>query len=341
MPEQALPSPDRIQQMLIGFWVSRTLFTGVELGIFDELSKGPASAEVLAYRMRLHPRALERLLNALVALGLLRRDNGRYANTLEADTYLVKGRPTYLGGPVEHMARLHWRLWEYLPDAIRENTPRVKQVFGPSFDLFQALAADPQRLRAFVQGITLTLPTAQEIVQAYDFTPHHLLLDVGGGSGALCIAAVQRYPHLRAIVLEQPLVAAVARENLEAHGVAGRVTVVEGDFFRKETMPSGADVVALGWVLHDLTPSQARQVLRNCYDVLAPGGAILVCEKVLDEGRTGPLLTALLNLHDLVSTGGEEHTASEYQQWLEEAGFTDCTVRILHGPRDLIVGWKR
>lgn len=341
MTERSLPSPDRVQQMLLGFWVSRTLFTGVELGVFDELSKGPASAEVLAYRIRLHPRALERLLNALVALGLLRQENGRYANTLEAETYLVKDRPTYLGGPVEHMARLHWRLWEYLPDAIRENAPRVKQVFGPSFDLFQALAADPQRLRAFVQGITLTLPTAQEIVEAYDFSPHRLLLDVGGGSGALCIAAVQRYPRLRAIVLEQPLVAAVARENIEAHGVADRVSVVEGDFFRKETIPTGADVVALGWVLHDLSPQQARHVLRNCYDVLQPGGAILVCEKLLEEHRTGPLLTVLLNLHDLVATGGEEHTASEYQQWLAEAGFTDFSVHILHGPRDLIVGWKR
>jgi len=335
------PPPDRIQQMFLGFWISRTIFAGVEVGVFDELAKGPASAEVLAYRLRLHPRALERLLNALVALGLLTLGNGRYANTPEADAYLVKDRPTYLGGAVEHMARLHWRLWEHLPDAIRENSPRMKQVFGPTFDLFQALAADPQRLRAFVQGITLTLPTAMEIVEAYDFSRHRLLLDVGGGSGVLCVAAVQRYPHLRAIVLEQPLVAAVARETVETHGVADRVSVVEGDFFRKETMPTGADVLALGWVLHDLSPQEALHVLRNCYAVLAPGGAILVCEKVLNEDRTGPLFPALLNLHDLITTGGEERTAKEYQGWLEEAGFSDCSVHTLRGPRDIIVAWKR
>ena len=79
--------PDRIQEMMTGFWVSKVLFTGVELGIFDELANGPASAEVLAYRLRVHPEALGRLLNALVAMELLQHDVGRYRNTPEARSW--------------------------------------------------------------------------------------------------------------------------------------------------------------------------------------------------------------------------------------------------------------
>ncbi|SVB10957.1 uncharacterized protein METZ01_LOCUS163811, partial [marine metagenome] len=71
-------APTHIQEMLTGFWVSKALFTGVELGLFDELAKGPASAEVLAYRLRLHPGALERLMNALVALELITKEDGRF-----------------------------------------------------------------------------------------------------------------------------------------------------------------------------------------------------------------------------------------------------------------------
>ena len=340
MPD--LPSPDRIQEMMTAFWASKALFTGVELGLFDELSRGPASAEVLAYRLRLNHRALERLLNALAALGLLAKENNRYRNTPEADAYLVKDKPTYLGGQVEHLSHLHWRLWQFLPDAIRENSPRVRQVFGLGFDLFQAITQDPQYLRAFLQGQhSLTMHAAQEIVEAFDFSPYKTLMDVGGGSGALCIAAVQKYPRLKAILLELPAVSPLAQEFITQHGVADRVRVVGGDFFRKETLPAEADVIALGWVLHDWPAPKAVQILRNCHDVLQPGGALLVCEKLLEEAKTGPVYTALMNLHLLVSTGGEEHTASEYRQWMEAAGFHGVQAKGLQGNRDLLVGYKR
>jgi hypothetical protein len=125
---------------------------------------------VLAYRLKINPRALERLMNALVALGLLNKKGTRFSNTPEADAYLVESKPTYLGGQVEHLANLHWRLWQYLPDAIREGTPRLKQALGPGFDAFEAIYQDPQALRGFIQGMhSLTMPAAQEIADAFEF----------------------------------------------------------------------------------------------------------------------------------------------------------------------------
>lgn len=277
-----------------------------------------------------------------MALGLLKKDGSRYSNSPEAEAFLVKDKATYLGGQVEHLANLHWRLWQHLPDAIRENSPRLRQAFGLGFDLFHAIAQDPQQLRAFLQGMhTLTMPAAQEIVDAFDFTPYRCLMDVGGGSGALSIAAVQKYPHLTGIVVELPTVCPISQEYVQQNGVAGRVRVQPGDFFKKETLPQESDVIALGWVLHDWPPARAQAILRNCYEALLPGGAILVCEKLLEEEKTGPLFTALMDLHMLVSTGGEEHTASEYRAWMEQAGFQDVQFKHLRGNRDLAIGYKR
>ena len=333
--------PERIQEMMTGFWISKALFTGVELGLFDELAKGPASAEVLAYRLRLHPGALGRFLNALVAMQLLAHEGGRYRNRPEAQAYLVRGQPTYLGGQVEHLSQLHWRLWQYLPDAVRENSPRVQQVFGPVFNMLEAVSADPQRLRTFIQGMhNLSVPAAREIVEAFDLSPYQCFMDVGGGSGALAIAAVQKHANLRAIIFELPAVCPIAEEYIRQHGVADRVRAHPGDFFQPETLPTEADVIALEWVLRDWPAEEGRTILRNCYSALRPGGAVLVCEKLLEEDRTGPLLTTLMDLHVMVSTGGQEHTEAEYRGWMEAAGFQDIDVRALKGNRDLVIGRK-
>lgn len=334
-------SPDRIQGMLAGFRMSKTLFTGVELGLFDELAKGQASAEVLAYRLRLHPAALERLLNALVAMGMLEREASRYRNTAEADAFLVRDRPSYVGGQVEHLGQLHWRLWQHLADAVRENSPRVKQVFGPGFDMLETVYSEPQQIRSFVQGMhNLTVAAAEEIAGAFDLSGYECLMDVGGGSGALAIAAARRYPHLRGIIFELPAVCAVAQEYLEQYGVAERVRTHAGDFFRPDSLPTEADVIALGWVLHDWPADRCRTILRNCHQALRPGGAVLLCEKLLDESRAGPLQATLMDLHSLVSTGGQERPASVYRAMLEGAGFGGVEVRTLQGNRDLVVGRK-
>ena len=123
--------------------------------------------------------------------------------------------------------------------------------------------------------------------------------------------------------------------------MADRIRVNPGDFFQQETLPDEADVIALGWVLRDWPDTESRAILRNCYAALRPGGAILVCEKLLDNGRTGPLLTTLMDLHVLVSTGGQERTAQEYRGWMESAGFQDVAVRLLNGNRDMLIGYKR
>lgn len=339
--EDKLDGLERLQGLMTGFWVSKALFTGVELGVFDELAKGPASAEVLGYRLRLNPNALERLMNALVALELLSKSEGRYVNTEETESYLVRGNPSYLGGQVEHLSQLHWRLWQFLPDAIRENSPRVQQVFGSVFPILEAVSADPQRLRAFVQGIhNLSVPAAEEIVNAFDFSTCKRLIDVGGGFGALAIAAATKWPSLECVVFELPGVCAIAQEHIRQYSVSDRIEVQPGDFFEKNTIPTDADVIVLGWVLRDWPSHESQLILKNCYHALKPGGVVLVCEKLLDENRTGPLQTTLMDLQALVSTGGQERTWKEYQNWMEMAGFKDINVQILIGNRDIIVGRK-
>jgi cyclopropane fatty-acyl-phospholipid synthase-like methyltransferase len=207
--------------------------------------------------------------------------------------------------------------------------------------MLESVYAEPQRLRGFVQGMhNLTVADAQEIVDAFDFSPFNTLLEVGGTSGALVIAALKKHPKLKGIVFEQPAVCAIADDYLKQYGVDDRAKTHPGDFFQRGSLPLEADVITLGWILHDWPEEQCKTILQHCFEVLQPGGTIVVCEKLLNESGTGPLLTTLMDLHALVSTGGQERSAAVYQQWLEEAGFTGTDVRLLEGNRDLVIARK-
>src|SRR5204862_2373698 len=98
-----------------------------------------------------------------------------------------------------------------------------------------------------------------------------VLLDVGGGTGIYAIACVQRNPNLRAVVWDRPEVLKVAREMVEAYGVADRVDLVPGDMFA-DPVPSGADVILLSNILHDWEVPEGRTLLRRCWGALPTGG---------------------------------------------------------------------
>jgi hypothetical protein len=108
-----------------------------------------------------------------------------------------------------------------------------------------------------------------------------------------------------------------------------------------DPLPTGADLIVLGWILHDWDDAHCVQLLRRCYEALPTNGAVLLLEMTLDDDKTGPLPTALMSLNMLVATvGGKERSGVEYQQLLAQAGFSRSEVHKLHAPRDYIVGYK-
>ena len=91
-------------QLGFGYWGSKTLLSAMELGLFTELAKAPLALEDVRARLDLHERSARDFLDALVALGMLQREQGRYANTPATDLYLDRAKPTYMGGMLEMMS---------------------------------------------------------------------------------------------------------------------------------------------------------------------------------------------------------------------------------------------
>jgi SAM-dependent methyltransferase len=326
---EAEPAPEEIRQLLMAYVGSQALLSGIDLGVFDALADdGPLAPEALARRLSLPLASLRRLLIYLCARGLLEKRGAGYANSVAAGVYLVSDRPAFLAGDA-WLGQDLYRLFAFLSDAIREDSNRWPQAFpGRDRDGFAAVYRDPAALRSFLSRMAAaTRPVAIGVCAIFDFSAARCLLDVGGGSAVLATAVLHAYPHLCGVSFDRPAVAPIAQETVADAGLADRLAVVSGDMFT-DTLPAGADVITLSWILHDCDDGRALTLLRRCHAVLEPGGTVLVLEALLDEDGAGPLAAAALSLIMLVATqGGRERTAAEYGALLGAAGFARWEAR--------------
>jgi acetylserotonin N-methyltransferase len=332
-------NPAVILDLIMAFRRSKIMFAAVKLGVFDALAAGPKGADMLAGELRADPGALGRLLDACVGLRLLDRSGDGYVNTSAALVYLCRHSPRRLTGYVAYSNESLWKLWANLEDAVREGTHRWKQSFGWDGPIFSHIFRTPEAGREFLMGMHgFGLISSPAVVAAFDLGRFRRLVDLGGATGHLAIAACERHPVLQAVVFDLPEAVAQAREMAAATAAAERVSFQAGDFFQG-ALPE-ADLYALGRILHDWTEDKIMVLLRKVYQRLPPGGALLIAEKLLDDDRAGPAVAQLQSLNMLVCTEGKERTLAEYEALLRQVGFTDVQGRRTSSPLDAILGFK-
>jgi acetylserotonin N-methyltransferase len=335
----SLPDPQPVLDLIEAFRHSKTMFTAEALGIFDRLHVRSAGAVELAAELGLHAGALERLLDGCAALGLLHKQGGEYHNQPVAEHYLYSDSPDSLSGYVRYSEEALFPMWNHLDDAVREGAPRWKQTFGIEGAIFGGFYRSDEAMRNFLRGMHgFGMLTSPAVAAAFDLSRFRRLVDLGGGTGHLAIAACRLYPELRAEVFDLPRVTALARENIDRAGLAGRVATRDGDFFAGE-LPE-ADLYAMGRILHDWDDEKAAALLRAVITRLPPEGALLVAEKLLHEDGVGPLAANMQSLNMLVVTEGRERSLGEYQRLALAAGFATVEGRRTGTALDAILAVK-
>jgi acetylserotonin N-methyltransferase len=339
-----LPSvadPTIVLDLLESYRRSKTMFAAVSLGIFDALEKEPATAETLAERLGLHADALGRLLDACVCLKLIDKSADLYANSRVAQTYLTSASPRRLTGYIGYSNDVLWKMWANLEGAIREGTHRWKETFGWDGPIFSNFFRTEESKREFLMGMHgYGLISSPEVVAAFDLGSRKRLVDLGGATGHLAIAACERYPRLQATVFDLADVVPLTREIVGRSPAASRIEIRAGDFF-VDPLPEG-DVFALGRILHDWTEEKILVLLKRIYDRLPIGGSVLVAEKLIDPDRSGPRWALMQHLGMLIYTEGRERTAQEYESLLKSVGFAEVEHKALSGgvPLDAVLATK-
>ena len=335
---QADPSP--VIDLIGAFRRSQTMFTAVSLGVFDLLAIEAKSADALAARTHTDLRALRRLLDGCTGLGLLDKHGDLYANTAVAHEYLRKDSPNTLAGYILYSKDALYPMWDHLDDAMREGTPRWNQTFAVNGGIFSGFFRTPQAKHEFLLGMHgFGQISSPAVVRVFNLARFRRLVDLGGGTGHLAIAACERYGSMHGVVFDFPEVLIEARPHVAASSAASRIELLEGDFFADELPP--ADLYALGKIVHDWSDEKIGMLLKKIHAALPPGGGILLAETLLDDDHTGPVASLMQSLNMLVCTEGRERSVAEYRELLESAGFTEVEGRRTGAPLDAVLAIKK
>jgi ubiquinone/menaquinone biosynthesis C-methylase UbiE len=313
--------------MAMGFMRAKHLFVAGELGIFEALADGPRSLGELARSLRIPHRTARIVVDAVTALGFLCRDGDRYQNAPTTQAFLSGCGPQDLRPFIRFWNRISYRRWLALEDSVR----RGRGVAG-EFNF------TPEEQKIFSEGVEgFTNNQAVALVDAYDFGPHHHVLDLGGGTGSFLRRILERHHHLQGTLFELPGAAALARQKLSATALEKRMSIIEGDFL-KDAIPGGHDAFLVANVIHVLDGEQNQQLSRRVRDCAPPGARFLLVDFWTNAGHTEPLFAALMAGEFLVVGGnGDVYSVEEGRSWLEQAGWHFVEHKPLTGPASLII----
>ncbi len=287
------------------------MLAGMELGVFAALAGGNKDAVELARELAVDERALQTLLEALVGAELLYLEDGFFANGQEAARLLVADSEDYIG-PRHRLWKTIWPTLLHTADSARAGAPRAEIDFA---------AAPAAELEDIIRGLHVgSLRVGRELASAIDWSGCERVIDVGGGSGGVSIALCRAVPSLRATVVELPNVAVLARQIVGEEGMGERVQIQAGNIV--ERAPEGVyDAALCKAYFQVLAPEQVVVAMLHIYQVLRPGGWILVVGDMLDD-IADPADLACFSLFFLNAyKSGRLFYQREYSTWLEAAGF--------------------
>jgi len=306
--------------LVAGFCHSQVLLALVELEIPDQLLTGDIAPDAIARRSGMLPDRMIVLLNAGVAIGLLRLRRGRYGLTRRGAA--LTGVPG-LAGMILH----HKVLYRDLADPVaffRGQTETELAGFWPY--VFGAGAAqDPDsaatysRLMADSQALV-----AEDTLAAVNLSNSRKLMDVGGGTGAFLAAVADRWPQLDLMLFDLPAVAPAAQQRFETAGVSDRLIIHSGSF-RDDPLPRSADTITLVRVLYDHADSTVQSLLRAVYHALPPAGRLIISEPMTGGTKPERAGDAYFALYCMAMRTGRARSSVEIARLLHDAGFIQIT----------------
>lgn len=301
---------EQLIQFSGNYWGSFALHAAVKLDVFTAIGDKELSGKEIARALNAEPRAMSMLLNAITALGLLKKNTDQYSNTPVSRKFLSKDSEDYVGYIIMHHHNLA-DSWARLDLAVKTGEPtRTRTSFG-----------DETVRKNFLMGMfNLAMNLAPRLAPHIDLAGRRRLLDLGGGPGTYAIQFCRNNPQLQAAVFDLPTTQSFAEDTIGKFKLSDRIRFISGDFVNDD-IPGKYDVVWLSHILHGESPQNCHKILQKALLVLEPGGMIIIHEFILNNTMDGPLHPALFSLNMLLGArGGQSYSEGQLMDMLKRVG---------------------
>jgi len=306
------------------YWKTCTLHAAVKLDLFTALGSRPQTADAVARHIQGDPRAVAMLLNALVAMDLLEKTKGLFANTPAASEFLSKESKRYIGYMIMHHHHLV-QSWAQLDVAVKTGQPtREGAAFG-----------DEERRESFLMGMfNIAMGIAPTVAADIDLKGKKKLLDLGGGPGTYAIHFCQANPELEATVFDLPTTRPFMEKTVARFNLADRIGFHAGSYLT-DKLPGGYDAAWLSHILHGEGPDDCLAIIQKAVSAVEPGGLIMIHEFILENSMDGPLFPALFALNMLLGTqSGQAYSQAQLEEMLKKNGCRNIERLPFKGPTE-------
>ncbi len=320
-----IPDRQRLLELANGFRAAAVLAAAAELDIWTTIGAEPLSAAEVAGRISGDLRATTMLLDALVALGALEKNEGCYCvppelrclltePVIQQQLPVAESSAESILPMLQHMANGQ-RAWSQLAWTVKAGFPAPRPASIRGWEADRA---------AFIAAMhAICAPIADELVAQLGPPHFRHLLDVGGASGTWTLAFLRAVPASTATIFDLPDAIAQARARIDASGMAERITLATGDFYR-DPLPAGADFAWVSAIAHQHSRAHNRELFSKVFMALVPGGRIALRDIVMQPCRTQPTDGALFAINMLLNTqSGGTFTYDEFAEDLQAAGFLE------------------
>lgn len=323
-----LGSPvEKIFEDVRGYWKSSVIITSIDLDIFTNVSSGTTCSE-LASKLKLHEDALERLLDSLVNLNLLQKEDKTYYNTYNASKYLVKGKNSYVGYvALYHKSR--YDVWGQLDKSLKTGNPIASASF---------LAPDKEQINNYARAMSSRAQLeVNDVLEHIDLSDCKRLLDLGGAPGTFAFAFANKYPTLDITVFDLETMMEISKEITHSHP---NIHPISGNF---DSDPIGENYcgVFMSQILDSLGRKSVEDLFVKVFNALRKGGKVIIRDYILQDNNTKSEVSMFRSLNVLLTTNvGRLYNFEDYLFMLKQAGFANITFMELPGPTDLIIAKK-
>jgi 2-polyprenyl-3-methyl-5-hydroxy-6-metoxy-1,4-benzoquinol methylase len=325
----SIATRDRLENIASGFMPARVLLTAIELDVFTAIGEGEVDAVEVAKQTRARVGPMERLLNALVGIGLLTKRKGLFKNTASGLTHLTANAPEPLRHIMQHRGNI-WRSWSQLTEVVRKGKTNLGGRSKKREEEFVRGMADV--------GIVSAASTARLL--KHELKSARRLLDLGGAPGVYGCEFARSQPYLKVTVLDLPGPAKIARETIKGQGMTERVHVKQGDMVKDKSYGRDYDIVFMSNVLHVFKAPQAREVVRKAAAALKPTGHLIIKDFYIQRDGTAPTFCALFSINMLVADAGDCFSRSDVEEWFKEAGLTPAGLMPVAKASSILIGVK-